>query len=717
MKRLLLFVLIAVIPFAMMSFNAPLRDAEHQHANGNYHEAIIKYKEALGKKPNKQEKAYIHFQIGECYRITLDWNMALKNYNLAIKAGYPDDEVYLRRADAYRYQGKYDEALADYEEYDRRVPNDPAGKTGIQSCELSVKWMQEQSECSAWWKVTNEADLNSREHDFSPAWSDKKHKAIFISSKREGQSGSKIDPISGSLYCDVFESRQAKNAKWSIPAPVQGDVNTSEGNEGSPVITKNGNKMFFTRCGFAKNSVITCKIYSAGKSGNGWNKSTVVDFGLDAATLDSFNFRHPAISADGQVMIFDSDLPGSRRTDLWMSVYDNKAKAWGKPVQLGPEINSDGRDAFPYLHEDGSLYFSSDGHAGMGGFDIFSADKTSAKEWKWSNVQNMKYPMNSSADDFGIIMASDKRSGYLTSSREGTKGGDDIWSFMVDPLKCPMIISGFVTDAKNAAPVENALVHVTGTDGSRFDLLTDSAGTYGFKAKAETNYTISVEGKDAHSSNAESYFNLPENEKIHVKAPSGCPCVETVRCTLNPVYPDEIRFPAVLYEYNSDQLTEESKDSLDFLYRLLTDNPTMVIELGSHTDCRGSANYNRDLAQRRAQACVNYLVNEKGIARERIVAKGYGEDQPFRMPTTAEEDVSSPLTERWINAQPKDKQEYYHSLNRRTVFRVLNYNYLPKGQKPDVDKEKPVIRKGFFDASDATWDGGEIIGETPEKDE
>jgi len=705
MKRLLTLLLVIVIPLGIMSFNAPLRDAEHERSNGNYHAALIQYDKALGKKPNKSDKAYIYFQMAECHRILIDWTEALKFYDRAIKAGYPNDIVYLRRADAKRYKGDYAGALEDYQEYQKRVPNDPAGKTGIQSCELSVKWMQEQSSCESPWIMKNENDLNTRDHDFSPAWSDKKHKAIFVSSKRPGQSGSHIDPISGNLYCDVFEARLGKTGQWSVPSSVQGEVNTNDANEGSSVMTKNGNKMFFTRCGQQKKTNVTCKIFSADKSGNGWNKATVVDFGLDAATLDSFNFRHPAVSANGEVMVFSSDLTGSRSVDLWMSLWDNKTKKWGKPSRLGTDVNTDGREVFPYIHDDGMLYFASDGHAGMGGLDIFSAAKTNANAWTWGSTENLKYPLNSSADDFGIIFSPNKRSGYLTSSRDGTKGGDDIWSFMVDPLKCPMTITGFVTDGKYAVPVDNALVHITGTDGSRFDLLTDSTGSYGFKAKENTTYTITVEGKDAHSAKAQSYFNLPENEKITVMAPVTCPCIETVRCTIKPVDP-------VLYEYDSDKLTGGSKDSLDYLYRLLMDNPTMVIELGSHTDCRGSENYNRDLSQRRAQACVNYLVTEKGIARERILAKGYGENQPFRM------DANTPLTEKYINAQPKDKQEYYHSLNRRTVFRVLNYNYVPKGKEGALEKTKPaIIRKGFFDASDSTWDGGEVIEEVPLKED
>lgn len=706
MKRLLTILLLAIIPLGIMSFNTPLRDAEHEREMGNYHAAIIQYDKALGKKPNKSDKAYILYQKGECFRILVEWNEALKCYDKAIKSGYSNDVVYLRRADAKRYKGDYTGALADYEEYRKRVPNDPAGEKGIRSCELSVKWMQEKTSCESPWIIKNENDLNTRDHDFSPAWSDKKHKSIFISSKRPGQTGSHIDPISGNLYCDVFESRQNKNGQWSVPSSVQGDVNSNDANEGSPVITKNGNRMYFTRCGQVKKTIVTCKIYFADKSGNGWNNANVVDFGLDAATLDSFNFRHPAVSADGQIMVFSSDMTGSRGSDLWMSFWNSKSKSWGKPTRLGSEINSDGREAFPYIHEDGMLYFASDGHPGMGGFDNFSASKTDANTWKWSAAENLKYPLNSSADDFGIIFTPDKRGGYLTSSREGTKGGDDIWSFAVDPLQCPMRIDGTVMDGKNNVPVENALVHLTGTDGSRFDLLSDVNGYFGFKAKQNTTYTITIEGQEAHSTKAGAYFNLPENDKVTVMAPVTCPCIETVRCTIAPIDSVEIKFPAVLYEYDSDKLTAGSKDSLNYLFRLLTDNPTMVIELGSHTDCRGSANYNKDLSQRRAQACVNYLVNEKGIPRERIVAKGYGESQPFRL------DAGTPLTEKYIAGLPKEKQEYYHSLNRRTVFRVLNYSYAPKGKNGELIKTKPpIIKKGYFDNSDSAWDGGELIEE------
>ncbi len=694
-----------------MSFNTPLRDAEHERECGNYSTALTKYELALSKKPNKADKAYIYFQMAECNRVMLKQDAALKYYDKAIKSGYANDEVYLRRADTYRYFGKYDLAMADYEEYQKRVPSDPAGAIGIQSCELAAGWMQGEADCSAsWWLIRNENELNSRDLDFCPSWSDKKRNGIFITSKRPGQSGSKVDPISGVMYCDIFESRKSKNGQWSSPAPVAGDVNTAESNEGATVMNKNGNKIFYTRCDQAKNKIVTCKIYTADKQGNGWSKSTMIDFGLDAAVLDSFNFRHPALSANGEVMVFSSDMTGSKGQDLWMSVYDTKGKKWGKPTRLGGDVNTDGREGFPYLHEDGTLYFASDGHAGMGGLDIFTSKK-SATDWKWNETENMKYPMNSSADDFGLIMASDKRSGYMTSSREGTKGGDDIWSFSIDPAACPMRIEGSVKDSKCACPVENALVHVTGTDGSRFDLLTDSIGEYSFKAKKDIVYTMTVEGKDARSASAESYFNLPESQTMKASVAMECPCATIVKCTLDPVLPDEIRFPAVLYPYNSADLVGGSTDSLDFLYRLLIDNPTMVIELGSHTDARGSAKYNRELAQRRAQSCVDYLV-KKGIPRERIVAKGYGEDQPFHM------DRETQLTEAWIMKQPKDKQEAYHQMNRRTVFRVLNYNYAPKGQTGILEKPKPpIVRKGYFDASDATWEGGEIIDEISEKDE
>jgi peptidoglycan-associated lipoprotein len=703
MKRISLLILAAALMLGAMAFSIPLREAERNQQNGYYHNAIIQYKNALGKKPSKQEKAYIYFQMGECNRILTQWKDALSNYNQAIRAGYADDIVYLRRGDAYRYAGDYANARLDYLQYQQRVPSDPAGKIGEISCDSAALWEQEKT----WWKITNETDLNSREHDFSPAWADKKRKAIFVTSKRPGQTGTKVDPITGGLYADVFESRQSKNGQWNVPATVSG-INTDVYNEGTPVITRNGNKMYYTRCGQQKKTIVTCKIYSADKSGNSWNNVQVVDFGLDAATLDSFNFRHPAISSNGEVVVFTSDLPGSRGSDLWMSVYNAKSKSWSKPTQLGAEINTPGREAFPYIHDDGTLYFASDGHAGMGGLDMFSSSKVSATDWKWSKAVNLKFPLNSSADDFGIIFSTDKKSGYFSSSRKGTKGGDDIWSFMVDPLLCPMKIHGTVLDRKNHIPVEDAVVNVAGTDGSKFSIATDANGNYAFKAKDNVNYTLTVEGKPCHTAKAESYFNLPENEKKVVAAPIACPCAMEVIIEILPVDPIEVKFPAVLYEYNSDKLTAASKDSLDYLYRLLTDNPTMVIELGSHTDCRGSANYNRDLAQRRAQACVNYLVTEKKIPRERILAKGYGEDQPLRI------GKDSALTESYISRQPKDKQEYLHSLNRRTVFRVLNYNYSPTGIQKQEPAQTPVIRKGYFDASDSTWVGGKELIENEE---
>lgn len=673
-----------------------IRDADKAFESQQYYNARDLYKKGMAKIKNKQEKARIMFQIGESYRMMMDWKLAESWYSKAIKAKHNNDKMYLYFAEAQKINMKYDKAITAFQEYQKLVPSDPAGENGIKSSELAQKW----KDAPTRYVVDNMAQINSKDYDFSPTYGDKKHTALVFTSKREGQTGSKIDPISGTMYSDLFETKVDKNGKWSTPSVIKGEVNSALGNEGASCVNKKGDKIYFTRCEQLKKKLITCKIYMSAKKGNAWGPAELIEFGLDVAMLDSFNFRHPTISVDEQVMIFSSDMTGSTGghfSDLWISTFNKKTKKWGKPVNMGPQINTSGREGFPYLSEAGDLYFSSDGQLGMGGLDVFKCALTVPKTWKFGKPENLKFPMNSSRDDFGIVFDGKKERGYLTSNREGTKGDDDIWSFYLPPLV--FHLAGTITDCKYGPSVllAGAVVRMVGSDGSALEVTTDAKGTYKFNLLPEVSYILVVFADKASSDKAEGYLNLPDKDKGKVTTVGEMVSKDFVKDFCLVPAESEIRFPAVLYDLNKSTLKPESKDSLNFLYQTLLDNPSIIIEISSHTDSRASNKYNQTLSQARAQSCVDYLVVEKKIPQERIVAKGYGENKPLKMQD------GSILTEKYImGKKSKQEQEALFDLNRRSVFKVLSWDYVDPNAPADQNERKiirPKVNAGAFDES------------------
>lgn len=695
LNKVLSVVVVFILAFTVNAYAQKnyIRDADRAYEGEQYFSAVELYKKGMSKIKNKQEKARITFQIAECYRKMNDWKQAETWYGKAIKAKHTNDMMYLWYAEAKKINMKYDEAITAFQDYQKLVPSDPAGENGIKSSELAQKWKDNPTR----WVVENMALINSKDYDFSPTYGDKKHTELVFTSKREGQTGSKIDPVSGTMYSDIFTTKVDKNGKWSTPATIQGDVNTSTSNEGASCVTKKADKIYFTRCDQAKKKWITCKIYWAPKKGNAWGTPELIDFGLDVAVLDSCNFRHPTVSADDQVMVFSSDMPGAMgglRSDLWMSTYDKKSKKWQKPVNLGATLNTNGREGFPYIAETGDLYYSSDGLLGMGGLDIFKAPKQ-GNEWKWGTPENLQYPMNSSGDDFGIVFDGLKEKGYLTSNREGTKGADDIWSFYLPPLIFKL--DGTITDCKYGPSimVEGAVVRMVGSDGSAVEDTCGKDGKYHFDLTPEVSYVLMVYGDKGHSPKADGYLNLPDKDKGKLTTVGEMTSKNwTLDFCLVPAE-TEIRFPAVLYDLAKATLRPESKDSLNFLYQTLIDNPTIVIEIGSHTDSRGSDASNNKLSDARAKACVDYLVNEKGIPAERLKSKGYGETRPLRMAD------GTVLTEKYINSKKTvEERESLHQLNRRTAFRVISWDYVdPKAPKTQNDRKiiRPKVLTGAFD--------------------
>ncbi|MCC6691197.1 MAG: OmpA family protein [Bacteroidia bacterium] len=672
-------VAISLSTFAQKNF---LKDADKSFLHREYFTAIELYKKAYANESKKENKAKIIFQTAECYRLINDTKNAEQWYEKAIKAKYPDPKAILYLADSKKILGKYDEALVQYNEYKKQVPSDTRGEDGAKSCELAQKW----KDIPTRYKVENVAQINTKQLDFSPSYIDKKYTTLYFTSTREGATGGKMDNGLGQNFSDLFETKLDKNGKWSTPTPVSGPVN-ADGNDGSNVVNKKGNMMIFTRCNAQKGKILPCGLYLTTKKGQTWEEPTKLPF-----VTDSSSFGHPALNAEEDVLIFSSDMPGGfGEKDLWISILNKSTKEWGAPVNMGPGINTPGFEGYPFLRDDGTLYFASNGHLGMGGLDILKAKQTGKD--KWAEVTNLQYPLNSNADDFAIIFEGKKDRGYFSSNREGGKGMDDIWQFSLPPLL--FTIEGVVTDCKFKEIIEGITVKLVGSDGSTAETKTDKNGYYKFAENAEkryvnenTSYVITTSvGNDIKTKEApRGFVNSSVKAKETTVGVNESKIFKHDFCLI-PIE-KEIRFPDVLYDLNSAELRPESKDSLNFLYETLIDNPTFVIELSSHTDYRGSDPANQKLSEARAKSCVDYLIS-KGIPAARMVPKGYGEKRPVEVDADGDGKVDYILTQPYIDKTAKGKSvEEYEALmqkNRRTVFSVLRKDYVD----PNATKVAP----------------------------
>jgi peptidoglycan-associated lipoprotein len=661
------------------------KDADKAYENQEYFNAIELYKKAYTKIKKKDEKARNIFMTAECYRMINDNKQAEAWYLKAIKANYPDAKATLYLADAKKAQEKYNEALIEYNNYKKLVPSDPRGEDGAKACELAQKW----KDAPTRYKVENMAQINTKDPDFCPMYADKKYNKLYFTSMRPGVAGSNIDPTLGELYSDIFETSMDKNGKWSTPVALPEPINTKD-NEGLSAITKKGDMLIFTRCLVEKNKQMYNQLWSATKKGNVWGDPVKIAF-----CIDTLKYASPSISSDGTTLFFSSNMPGGQgENDIWYSKYDKKAAKWGTPVNLGPGINTPGNDVFPFIHDDGTLYFSSTGHLGMGGLDIFRAEKKG--EDTWANVTNMKYPINSAGDDFGIVFEGKKERGYLSSNRESTKGADDIWSFVLPPLL--FAIEGDITDCKFKETIAGVTVKLVGSDGSSVETKTDAAGHYKFAENGTARYvnpnttyniTVSVANDIKTPQAPQGFLSSSEKPKESTVGVEEAKTFKHDFCLV----PIErfIRFPDVLYDLGKADLRPESKDSLDYLYQTLLDNPTFVIELSSHTDYRGSDAANQKLSEARAKSCVDYLIS-KGINPARLKAKGYGEKAPLEV-KDADGKVMYTLTEAYINkttkGQPKEVYEAMMQKNRRTVFSVLSKDFVDPNAPKELPKEQP----------------------------
>jgi len=660
--------------FAQRNYSS---DADMAFETEQYSVAIDLYKQAYNKiKGNKPEKARVLFRLAECYRKTLNHKQAINWYTRVVKANYPDPIAHLYLADALKADEQYAEAIVEYKEYAKLVPNDPRGSYGAESCEYSIKWKEDPTR----FVVENVKKFNTKQSDFSPYWADKNYKALLFTSTRDGSTGKSTDGWTGQSFSDIYVTTLDKKGAWSEPLPADENIN-SEVNEGQPWLNKKANVIYFTRCPIVKKEKMGCQIYFSKKQGRGWAAPDTLKLSDDM----SIHIGHPSLDEDELTIYFAADMPGGYGgKDIWVAKRTKKTKPFDKAINLGPAINTSGDEMFPYLKDDNTLYFSSNGaeHLGLGGLDIL---KTENKNGKWSKPENLKYPLNSAGDDFGIIFKGDKNEGFLTSNRKGGKGFDDIYYFYLPPLY--FTLSGVVRDDSTKQIIKGALVKLEGSDGTLVEDSTDATGTYEFgktQILENTSYELTVSKENYQASKGRETTVGLKNSKdlIH-------------DFNLIPIPREPIVLPDVLYPIAQWYLTPQAMDSLNWLVEVLNDNPRWVIELASHTDIRPIPMTNDTLSQRRARSAVNYIVDSMGIQAGRIFAKGYGANRPRvldrdktvyldpqKYPACKDKPYffakGTVMTEAYIKAlKTTCEKEAAHQLNRRTEFTILSEDFVP----------------------------------------
>ena len=632
--------------------NAKIRKAYEEFNAGHYSSAADMLRKVYNVTKIKEEQADILFKMGECYRMINEPKSAELWYGKAISRGFQNPIVHLHLGEVKKMREKYAEAKEEFIKYKEKVPGDRRGEDGIKSCDLALQWIEN----GTGYVVENMKFFNSRQNDFSPAYASDDYGTVYFTSSRDAATGKNVSSVTGEKFSDIFVSKVDRKGVWSQPVPIDGEVNT-EYDEGMCSFTPDFNTMYFTRCRSAANKAWGCQILTAQLVNGKWIREKVVEIASDTVVV-----AHPAIAPDELTLYFVSDMPGGQGgKDIWKVTRASSSDNWGRPENLGPTINTPNDEMFPYVHPDGTLYFSSNGHIGLGGLDIFKARE---EDGKWI-VENMGSPINSFADDFGITFQAETERGYFSSSRT-LRNDDDIFYFTLPPLAFTLI--GTVIDEKTELPLSQANVRVISSDGIFTDAQTGNDGTFKMTLKPGTDYVFTaskngyLNGKERETTKG---LDRSKDLRIFIKLTSIARPIE---------------IPNIFYDFNSADLRPESMVSLDNLVDILNDNPTITIELGSHTDARGSESINLDLSQRRAQSVVNYLI-EKGIARDRLTAKGYGKGTP----KVVDEQMAAQhsflrngvtLTENYINSLPsRDDQETAHQFNRRTDFRVLRTDY------------------------------------------
>ena len=643
-----------------------MKKGDKYYALGEYYDAATQYKKAYSatSAKDRDDRGKRALKMAECYRRLNYTQKAVAAYNNAIRYKQTDSLTFLYLGQQLMKTGNYKEAAKAFQRMLDSVPQCQQAQIGLKSATSAPKWKEQGSQ----YTVKKENFFNSRRADYSPMLAGDNNDQLFFTSTRNQAQGDELSGITGTKNGDIFVSVKDEKGKWTKPEAVQGELNT-EYDEGACAFTPDSKTMYLTQCLADPSYPRFATICKSNRADASWSKVTTEDLTKD--TLSSY--AHPAVSPDGEWLYFTSDMPGGMGGyDIWRVRIGGKSM--GGVENVGTPINSEGDEMFPTFRPNGDLYFSSDGHPGMGGLDIFIAKPDSLGNG-WT-LEHPGYPLNSQGDDFGMTFEGLYNRGFFSSNRGDAKGWDHIYSF-VNP-EIIQTVKGWVYE-KDGYELPSALVYMVGNDGTNLKLNVKGDGSFVQEIKPDVDYVF--------LGTCKGYLNHKEQLRVEKPTESEEYVLQFPLASITaPVLIDNI-----FYDFDKATLRPESMASLDELIKLLNENPNVTIELSAHCDYRGPAAYNKDLSQRRAEAVVEYLIAH-GIDRQRLSPVGYGKEKPKvarkklteKYPFLKVDDV---LTEEFILKLDPEQQEICNQLNRRTEFIVLRTTY-GMFDKPNDNKEE-----------------------------
>lgn len=669
---LMAFLAVALMLHSCAADNA-MRKGEKFLAIGEYHDAAEQFKKAYTKTPTKERqlRGQRALKMAHCYRHISSTQKAISAYRNALRYNVATLDDRLDYARLLLKNGEYKRALTEFELLNDSMPNNVLVRNGLLSAKMAPKWKEQGSD----YTVKKMTEFNSRRADYCPVLAGDQWDRLYFSSTRNDALGDELSGITGAKPGDIFFSDKDDKGKWSKPQTIESGLNT-EYDEGACCLSPDGSTMYLTQCLSDASYPRFAQIVTAQRSDASWGKTTPLLITND--TLSSY--AHPAVSPDGEWLYFVSDMPGGKGgLDIWRM----RLTANG-PVgveNLGEPINTPGDEMFPTFRPNGDFYFSSDGHPGFGGLDIFIA--TVGEDGKY-HLSHPGYPLNSQGDDFGMTFQGQLNQGFFSSNRGDGRGWDHVYSFYNPEIV--QTIRGWIYE-QDGYELTAGEARIVGTDGTNLRLGVRGDGSFEYVVKPGVDYIILAM--------CDGFLN--HKEEIHVDSVKESKVYDLqfpLASISAPVLIDNI-----FYAFDKATLLPESKNALDSLILMLNENPNITIELSAHTDYRGAEAYNKKLSQKRAESVVNYLINH-GIAADRLTAVGYGEEKPKtirrkvaeRYPWLKENDV---LTEEFILKLKPEQQETANALNRRTEFKVLRttYNMFDKDGNLKNPPKKPVDKE------------------------
>lgn len=682
MTKRLVFILSAVLLLSGCSIQQRIKRADKKFAIGEYYTAADIYKSCysrLSSQKQKELKGYVAYKQGECYRL-INNPRAVNCYQNALRNKYylQDSIIFLNAGLALQYQGKYKDAAKSYDLYLQSHPDDYVAQAGKYACLKIDEWRKETSR----YKVSEAKEFNQkRTGNFAPMFIGSQSDALMFTSNRQEKSKTsskklkRPSNVTGQQLFQLYQTRKNAAGEWEeielaeglYDAPESEQENDTTGGKaagtaemGVCCFTEDGRTMYFTYSKPINGKDLGAKIYKSERASGEWSEPQEVKLFADS----SITVGHPALNATGDTLYFVSDAPGGEGgKDIWMAELDGSE--WVNPQPLGKGINTSADEMYPYVHADGTLYFSSNGHPGYGGLDIYKAERdTTNKDSVVWVLYNMGAPFNGAGDDFGITFAGNTQDGFFSSNRGDKKGYDKIYRFVLPEME--FLVEGMVSD-EEGTPLSDVVLRIVGSDGTNSKLNARRDGSYKIKLKKDVKYVMLATAR-GHLNAKEQWttLNLKDSKTY------------TINFTLSPIS-RPVKMENIFYEFGSWEITKASETELLHLVKLLQDNPNITIELSAHTDLKGNEEFNLELSQKRAQSCCDFLMKH-GIERERLTPVGYGKTKPVVANKALNKQypfipVEQVLDEAFILSLPADKQEICNQINRRTEFKVLKTTY------------------------------------------